>query len=260
MKRIGYQVGRIFRALSLSPRPHTAALILAGGAGTRMAAADGVAKQWRVIDGVTVLERAVAAFEACPHVDEIVVVVRRGEGEAAARVLHTMKTKKVRAVVAGGKTRQESAYRGAKHVSRETKFIAIHDAARCLVSPSDISEVISCAYIEKAASLGVPVFDTLKRVDRRGYVIETKDSKEYWLAATPQVFSYPMYISAATAALKAGKEVTDDNMLMENIGQRVRMVAAKGEVLKITRSKDLLLAEGYVRLQREKGDMNDDDI
>ena len=258
MKRIGYQVGRIFRALSLSPRPHTTAVILAGGSGTRMAAEDGVAKQWREIDGVTVLERAVAAFEACPHVDEIVVVVRRGEGEAAARVLRAMKTKKVRAVVGGGKTRRESAYRGVRHVSRDTKFVAIHDAARCLVSPSDISEVISCAYVEKAASLGVPVLDTLKRVNRRGYIVETKDRREYWLAATPQVFSLPMYLSAATAAMKAGREVTDDNMLMESIGQRVRMVAAQSEVLKITRSKDLLLAEGYVRLQREKGDDGDD--
>ena len=251
MKRIGYRVGRIFRALSLSPRPHTTAVILAGGSGTRMAS-DGVAKQWRVIDGVTVLERTVAAFEACPHVDEIVVVVRRGEGEAAARVLRAMKTEKVRAVVGGGKTRQESAYRGAKHASRDTKFIAIHDAARCLVSPADISEVISRAYVERAASLGVPVLDTLKRVDRRGYVVETKDRSEYWLAATPQVFSYPMYLSAATSALKAGREVTDDNMLMEGIGQRVRMVAAKSEVLKITREKDLLLAEGFLRLQREQ--------
>ena len=256
MKRIGYKVGRIFRALSLSPRPYTTAVILAGGSGKRMAS-DGVAKQWRVIDGVTVLERTVAAFEACPHVDEIVVVVRRGEGEAAARVLRAMKTEKVRAVVGGGKTRQESAYRGVKHASRDTKFIAIHDAARCLVSPADISEVISRAYVEKAASLGVPVLDTLKRVDRHGYVVETKDRSEYWLAATPQVFSYPMYLSAATAALKAGREVTDDNMLMEGIGQRVRMVAAKSEVLKITREKDLLLAEGFLRLQREQEEADD---
>lgn len=260
MKRIGYQVGRLFRALSLTPRPHTTAVILAGGSGTRMASQDGVAKQWREIDGVTVLERSVATFEACPHIDEIVVVVRRGEGEAAARVLRAMKTKKVRAVVAGGKTRQESAYRGARHASRETKFIAVHDAARCLVTPSDVSAVVSCAYVEKAASLGVPVSDTLKRVDRRGYVLETKDRTEHWLAATPQVFSYPMYLSAATSAMKAGRAVTDDNMLMEGIGQRVRMVAADGEVLKITRSKDLLLAEGYVRLQREREDKNDDEI
>ena len=251
MKRIGYQVGRIFRALSLSPRPHTTAVILAGGSGTRMAAADGVAKQWREIDGVTVLERAVAAFEACPHVDEIVVVVRRGEGEAAARVLRTMNTKKVRAVVGGGKTRQESAYRGARHVSRETKFIAIHDAARCLVSPSDISEVISCAYVEKAATLGVPVFDTLKRVDRRGYVIETKDRKEYWLAATPQVFSYPMYLAAATSALKAKKEVTDDNMLMERMGIKVHMTDVGGENIKITYAEDIAFAE-YL-LERRDG-------
>ena len=75
---------------------------------------------------------------------------------------------------------------------------------------------------------------------------------------TPQVFGCELYRRAIDAT--RGIEVTDDNMLMEGIGQRVRMVAAKGEVLKITRSKDLLLAEGYVRLQRERGAENDDDV
>ena len=232
MKRsLAQRLAGLARALSLRPRPHTAAVILAGGVGSRMGNTDGVAKQWLEIGGQSVLARTVAAFEACPHIDEIVVVVRRGEGQSAAAVLRGMGTQKVRAVVSGGKTRQHSAYRGARHVSGGTRYIAIHDAARPFVSPADISAVVTMAYAERAASLGVPVTDTVKRVDSRGYVVETKNRDELWLAATPQVFSYPMYLAAAKSALRTGRTVTDDNMLMETIGQRVRMVAARSEVL-----------------------------
>ena len=255
MKRpITYHLARLVRALSLTPRPHTAAVVLAGGVGSRMGNTGGVAKQWLEIGGISLLERAVRAFEECPHIDEIVVVVRRGEGESAATLLRAMGTKKVRAVVAGGKTRQHSAYNGARRVSKGTRYIAIHDAARPFVAPSDISAVVTAAYIEKAASLGVPMTDTVKRVDTRNYVVETKDRSELWLAATPQVFSYPMYMAAATSALKAGRTVTDDNMLMEHIGQRVRMIAAKGEVLKITTPRDLRLAEALAEHRREEED------
>ena len=253
MKRpITYHIARLVRALTFTPRPHTAAVILAGGTGSRMGDTGGVAKQWLRLGGVTVLEHSVRAFEECPHIDEIVVVVRRGEGDSAAALLRAMGTKKVRAVVAGGATRQHSAYNGARRVSDKTKYIAVHDAARPLVSPEDISAVVTTAYRERAASLGSPVVDTVKRVDSRGYVIETKDRRELWLAATPQVFSYPMYLSAAKAALRMRHDVTDDNMLMESIGQRVRMVAARSEVMKITTPRDLAVAEALIERKGER--------
>ncbi len=244
MKRpFTYHLARLVRALSLTPRPHTTAVILAGGTGSRLGDASSVAKQWIKVGGRTILERSVSAFEACPHIDEIVVVVRPGEGESAAKVLRAMGTRKVRAVVSGGKTRQHSAYRGARRASEGTRYIAIHDAARPFVSPKDISAVVTAAYMYKAASLGTPVIDTVKRVSGACDIIKTEDRSELWLAATPQVFSYPMYLSAATSALKAGCTVTDDNMLMEAIGQRVRMVAAESELLKVTTPKDLARAE-----------------
>lgn len=244
-KALTHHIAKLLRTLSLAPRPHTTAVILAGGSGTRMGEGE-VAKQWLTIGGVTILERAVSAFEACPHIDEIVVVVRRGEGEKAAGILRAMGTKKVRAVVAGGKTRQQSAYHGARRASSQTRYLAIHDAARPLILPSDISKVVLAAYADRAASLGVPVTDTVKRVNAKGYVVETKDRDELWLAATPQVFSYPLYMGAAVGALKAGASVTDDNMLMERIGQRVRMVEADGPVMKVTTPKDLLYAEAIL--------------
>ena len=248
-KPLSYRLTRLLQAMSPWGHPYTAAVLLAGGSGSRMGDTGGVAKQWLTLEGRTVLERSVAALEACPLVDEIVVVVRRGEGQDAASLLRAMGVKKVRAVVSGGKTRQHSAYNGARKVSSKARYIAIHDAARCLVGAEDISAVISAAHAAGAASLGVRVHDTVKRVNRAGYIMETRDRNELWLAATPQVFHYGMYMGAATVALRNGREVTDDNMLMEAIGQRVRMVEAKGEVLKITTPKDMKRAECYLRMQ-----------
>lgn len=253
-KPFRFHVARLLRAVARSPRPHTTAVILAGGVGSRMGDTGGVAKQWLMLGGRTVLERSVAAFEACPHIDEIVVVVRRGEGQAVADLLHAMGTEKVRAVVAGGKTRQHSAYNGARRASSSTRYIAIHDAARCLVSPEDISATVTAAHKAGAACLGRPATDTVKRVNEAGYITETCERASLWYAATPQVAMYPMYMSAATEALRAGRIVTDDAMLIEAIGQRVMMVEAKSEILKITRKADLAMAEGILQAQEVSND------
>ena len=158
----------------------------------------------------------------------------------------------MRAIVSGGKTRQQSAYRGARRVSEGTRFIAIHDAARCLVTPEDISAAVLAAYSDKAASLGVPASDTVKRVDKKGYILGTEDRSELWLAATPQVFAYPMYIAAATSAMKWGASVTDDNMLIESLGQRIRMVDGPSAAIKITRHEDLAVAEAILARREEE--------
>ena len=246
-----FWASRVLRSVSRTARPHTTAVILAGGMGSRMGDTGGVAKQWLKVGGVTLLERSVTAFEKCPEIDEIVVVVRRGEGQAVADLLRALGTQKVRAVVSGGKTRQHSAYNGARRASAATRFIAIHDAARCLVTPADITATVTAAYKAGAACLGRPATDTVKRVNGDGYVTETCDRAALWYAATPQVAIYPMYMSAAADALRAGRPATDDAMLIEALGQRVRMVEATGEILKITRKADLAMAEGILAKEGE---------
>ncbi len=244
------------RLLLLKPRPHTTAVILAGGSGLRMGDTGGTAKQWLYLGGKTILEHAVDAFERCPHIDDIIVVVRRGEGQKTADLLASAGVKKVRTIVSGGKTRQASAYNGARRATSKTRYLAIHDAARCLVSSEDISATVLAAYAERAASLGTPVTDTVKRVNKNRYVLETRDRSELWLAATPQVFSYPMYLAAATSARKAGRAATDDNMLIEALGQKIRMVEAHSPTLKITKEGDLAIAEAILSLRaHEKEDV-----
>lgn len=236
----------LVRALSMQSRPYTAAVLLAGGVGSRMNMAGGPTKQWMLLDGKPILYHTVSAFEKCSYIDEIIIVCRREEMKAAADLVRTYGFSKVRRIVVGGKSRQHSAYNGAKRVSEGIKYIAIHDVARCLITPDDISAAVSAAYSYRAAMLVGPVHDTVKRVGKDGFVRETLDREELFLGQTPQVFALPLYIGAATEALKSGYTVTDDSMLIEHIGQRVRTIEAKNENFKITTQADLSRAEALL--------------
>ncbi len=249
MKSLTYCINKLIRVATFRRRPHTTAVILAGGSGTRMGKAGGPAKQWIELEGRTVLEHSVLAFERCPYIDEIIVVVRSGETKKTVALLKAAGVRKLRAVVVGGDSRQRSAYNGARRASEETKFIALHDAARCLITPGQIADVVSAAYAHRAASLGTPITDTVKRVGAGDYVKETLNREELWLATTPQVFAYSMYMFAAVSALRDGVTVTDDNRLIERVGQRVRMIQSGGENPKITHPADLERATMLLRMR-----------
>ncbi len=242
----------LYRALSMQRHPYTAAVLLAGGVGSRMNSGSGETKQWMTLNGKPILYHTVSAFERCPYIDEIIIVCRREEIKRAAELVRTHGFSKVRRIVVGGKTRQHSAYNGAKRVSNGIKFVAIHDVARCLITPDDICAAVSAAYSYRASVLVGPVRDTVKRVGKDGFVRESLDRETLFFAQTPQVFSLPMYIGAATSALKSGYTVTDDSMLLEYIGQRVRAVEAKEENFKITTAADLLPAEAVLLRRGEK--------
>ncbi|MCQ2386122.1 MAG: 2-C-methyl-D-erythritol 4-phosphate cytidylyltransferase, partial [Clostridia bacterium] len=114
-------------------RPKTAAVILAGGQGTRMANPDGKPKQLMLLCGIPVIVRSAMAFEKCPYIDEIVVVSRKQDAEDVRLLMAEYHIKKFTRVVGGGQDRQESARFGLEAVSPGMKYIAVHDAARCLV-------------------------------------------------------------------------------------------------------------------------------
>ncbi len=247
---ITYRINQVLRALSLAPRPKTAAVLLSGGSGSRMKSE--LPKQWMELDEKPILLRTAEIFQNCSYIDEIVLVVRSGEEEASRRLLRDYGITKLTAVVSGGRSRQSSAYRGAKRVSKGMRYIAIHDVARPLVPPEKVEDVVALAHSYSAASLGHPVSDSIKRVGKGDFVAGHLDRADLWAATTPQVFSYPKYMAAAKTAIQNRYEVTDDNMLMEYIGQRVKMLYDGGENIKITTPADLLAAEAI--LKKRKGD------
>ncbi len=248
---ITYRIGAVLRALKGKRRPYTTAIILAGGVGSRMHSEDGLTKQLMLLDGVPVLMRSAIAYENSEYIDEIVIVARKEELSDVALLAKEYGLTKLARIVSGGKTRRLSALRGLRSVSKQTKFVAFHDAARCLVTPKMIASVASSAYAVRAASAGCVSTDTVKRVNENGYIVETLDRNYIYKAQTPQIFEIGLYRAAAYSA-KDDEGITDDNMLLESIGQAVKIIDTGTENIKLTTPLDFKIAEAILATRREK--------
>ncbi len=221
-------------------RPFVAALVLAAGRGERLGAA--VPKAFVSLDGQSLLERSIRALAASGRIERIVPVVSSGDGPAYAAIAERCADVEALApIVAGGAERQDSMRAGLASLPDRIELVAVHDAARCLVDPSDVGRVLDAAERMGAAILGEPVRDTLKRV-AGGRIVETPDRSEYWAAQTPQVFRRDWLVAATAAAADSGRRATDDAALVEALGHAVEMVEARAPNPKITRPEDLVFA------------------
>ena len=221
----------------------TSAIILAGGSGSRMSSDK--AKQYIDILGKTVLDRTVSAFDKSELTDEIVVVVRVGEEKDVSSSLERLTLTKPYKVVCGGACRAESAKNGFYAVSDEANFVAVHDAARCLITPEMIDKVVKTAHKTEAATAACAVLDTVKRVDENGKIVATIPRESVFRAQTPQVFSKGLY-SRALNECDDLLGITDDNMLVEKIGADIYAVALGPDNIKITTPEDLTLAKNIL--------------
>ncbi len=213
------------------------AVIVAAGSATRMGGTDKILAQ---LGGEPVITRTVRAFQQCDTVKEIVIVTREDRITAVRDVCAEFD--KVRAVVAGGKTRQESVWLGLNALSKKVKLAAVHDGARPLVTWQLIDRVIRAANTYGAAAPAVPVKDTVKIV-RGGVVAETPERKTLQAVQTPQVFDFDLLRGALKKAAEDGAELTDDCCAVERMGMSVKIVEGAEENLKITTPMDLKIAQ-----------------
>ncbi|AEG58566.1 2-C-methyl-D-erythritol 4-phosphate cytidylyltransferase [Desulforamulus ruminis] len=225
------------------------AVIPAAGIGSRMGS--GIKKQYLMLGNMPILARTIRAMEDNPEIQGIVLVVGPGE-EAYCRdyILAGKAFSKVMAVVPGGDHRQSSVYNGLSFLPGETQLVLIHDGARPLVQPGEISRVIEAAREVGAAALAVPLKDTVKVVDCRGWVQSTPPRESLWAVQTPQVFRYGIIMEAHRKAREAGLLATDDCALVEFLGGPVKLVAGSYENIKITTPEDLVLAEAFLSRRR----------
>ena len=228
-------------------KPKVAAVILAAGSGTRMNI--NTTKQQLLISGKTVLRRSLEAFEACADISSITVVARDGEQDFVRE--QAIGLAKIYSIVTGGKTRAESARLGYAAIPDGSDYVAIHDAARCLITSDNISHVIADAIVHGSATASSSVSDTVKIVDNAGYVTDTPDRNRVMLAATPQIFKSDIYAEALALADPQDPTVTDDNMLVERAGYKVFCTDTGKENIKITHFGDVEYAELILR-RRER--------
>ncbi len=231
--------------LRTATKKRTAAIILAAGNSTRMG--KGVNKQTELLCNMPVLAHTLRAYQRCKLIQEIVVVTRPSDFETVLKIAKEYGISKLTHIAAGGSTRQESAKRGMSKLDLDkTRYVAIADGARCMITPVQIAKVCLRAYRTNAASAAHQICDTVKRTNALGMTKETVDRTNLWLAQTPQIFHTSLYTAALARAESDGFEVTDDNSLIEHLGFRVRMVECGAENIKITKPEDLALAEAIL--------------
>ena len=209
----------------------TAAIIVAAGSATRMG---GIDKQFVPVLGIPVLGRSMLALQACPSVCEIIVVTREEAIPLVKQLGEDLSVTKLRTIVTGGNSRQESVQKGLSCVSENAAYIAVHDGARPLLRPADAEKCIEAARETGAATLGVPV------------ITATPDRSHLWATHTPQVFERVRYEASAILARESGRDFTDDCQLLEFAGHSVTMVAGNYDNIKITTPEDLAVAEGLL--------------
>lgn len=220
-------------------------VILAAGSGKRFS--DDTAKQFVEIAGESILVRSAKAFEASEEVDEIVVVTRETDVIGCRNILAKAGITKVTRVIGGGDTRQISAKRGFDAVNPAAEYVAIHDAARCLVTPEMIEAVFECAYVTGAAAAASRNPDTIKRTDASDRVKETIDRENTWLVQTPQIFKADIYRAASYLGERDHVTATDDCALCERLGFPVHLVDCGPTNMKITYPADVVIAEAILK-------------
>ena len=240
----------LFRALFPNESKHCTAIIVAGGSGSRMGTE--ATKQMINIDGLPTVVRTLSVFEGCERIKDIIVVSKKDEMRYYELFIKKYGFKKIKKIVCGGATRQESVLNGFKAIDDKCDFVAIHDAARCLVTEKNICDVLKEAEKYNAASACCSAKDTVKIVDENGFVTSTPERELVRYAQTPQIFKADLYRAAAFYALKKGFSATDDNSLAEFIGAKVKMVDCGYENFKITTAEDLHLAEAIIQLRKQE--------
>ncbi|HSD94310.1 MAG TPA: 2-C-methyl-D-erythritol 4-phosphate cytidylyltransferase [Syntrophales bacterium] len=223
----------------------TVAIVPAAGSGNRMGRE--LSKQYLSLGGMPILVHTLNVFEKCPLVDALLVVVPPPDVEAVrSGMLPRWNLKKLAGVIPGGKERQDSVRVGIDALDRETGIVVIHDAVRPFITAKLIEDCIRAAEEEGAATVGVPVKDTVKEVGADGRVVRTCDRTLLWLTQTPQAFRRDIIENAHRAALRDGYRGTDDTSLVERLGIAVRMIRGDYGNIKITTPEDLVIAEALL--------------
>ena len=219
------------------PLKYCGAVIVAAGNASRMG---GIDKVMAMLDGEPMIVRTVRTFQNCEAIKEIVIVTRE---DLIVPITDLCKDfDKVRAVVPGGSSRQESVGMGLNALSGKVKLAAVQDGARPLITETVIDRTVRAAHSYGAAAPAIPVKDTIKVV-KGGMVESTPDRATLQAVQTPQIFDMDLLKGALKNAELTGAAVTDDCSAVELMGMKVKIVEGDERNIKVTTPMDLKIAE-----------------
>ena len=217
-------------------------LVPAAGQGKRMGGDQ--SKPYLLLEGKPILAHTLLELERCPLVDEVVLMVERGEIERArASVVEAFKLQKVSAILAGGVQRQDSVWEGLKTIQDDCDLVMVHDGVRPFISQEMLARSIQGAVDSGASIAGMPAKDTVKLVSAQNMVLKTPDRKSVFLVQTPQTFKRDILLRAYRQAMEDGFYATDEASLVERLGLPVKVVEGSYENIKITTPEDLVVGE-----------------
>lgn len=225
------------------------AILVAGGSSQRM----GFDKLFAVIARQPVIAHAIRAFDHATSVSEIVVVVRQERHDEIRKITSGAGFKKIRAIVPGGEHRQDSVRAGLDRIDRDAKYVAVHDAARPLITPEQIERAFEQCRVHRAAALAQPVNDTLKRADADLLVVGSVDRHQLYAMQTPQIFERKLIEDAYRAVYAENILVTDEVSAVERLGYKIALVLNDDFNLKITYPRDLPVADFILRERTKDG-------
>lgn len=221
------------------------AIILAAGQGKRMGA--NINKQFLTLLGKPVLYHTIKTFSDNENIDNIIVLCAESDMEYCKKnIVEKYDLKKVKALVKGGKERQDSVYNGLKAIE-SCDIVLIHDGARPFVTEEIINNGIKNAKKYGACACGVKSKDTIKIKDKEGFAKETLNREDTFIVQTPQCFKYDMILNCHEELKKTKFEVTDDAMIVEKFNKKVYLYEGSYLNIKLTTPEDMIIGENILK-------------
>lgn len=231
----------------------TVAVVLAAGSGSRMNS--DVKKQYMEIGGKPLIYYSLKTFEES-LIDDIVLVVSRGDIDyVRTEIVQKFGFDKVTAIVEGGLYRYHSVRLGLEAAAPNCDYAFIHDGARPFLTNDIILRSLHAVKEFGACVVGMPVKDTIKIADEKGFASSTPDRNLTWMIQTPQVFSYKMILELYQRLdreegelMAKGINITDDAMVVEYFSdKKIKLVEGSYTNIKITTPEDIPAAEAILK-------------
>lgn len=220
-------------------------IIAAAGLGVRLKTIR--PKPLVLLNGKPMISYTLDVFEHSPWVESIIITVGKKNIGDFKGIVKQYGLNKVKKIIPGGKTRRESVAKGLRSLDRNTDAVIIHDGARPFVTPEIVAEVIAAIKKEKAVVVAVPVKSTIKKVNGHTMTAQkTLDRKVLWEVQTPQVFKKDVILKAHKEI--KDKDPSDDAMLVEKMGVKVKIVMGDYKNIKVTTAEDLIFAKALIEL------------
>jgi ribitol-5-phosphate 2-dehydrogenase (NADP+) / D-ribitol-5-phosphate cytidylyltransferase len=228
---------------------NTYVIVLASGSGERISSH--VPKQFLKVAGRTLVEHTLEVFERHPRVDEIILVVHPQYRNLMEEILLRNRFSKVRRLLNGGRSRQESSAIGVAAIGSQDGVVLIHDAVRPFVSERIISDCLDALLENDAVDTAIPATDTIVQVGADGLVHSVPRRQELMRGQTPQGFRLQAIREAHRRAAAEGyADVTDDCALVLKYGLApIRVVRGDENNIKVTYAGDVFLADRLFQLR-----------